>query len=151
MIGLIQRVTKANCTADGQFRGAIDKGLVILVCAEKTDTDEAAVGLAKKILNYRVFADGQGKMNLSVKDIGGQLVVVSQFTLAADTNSGTRPSFSAMAAPPEEGKRLYDIFVEEISRAGLKVVTGVFGAYMSVELTNDGPVTFWLQYPKKRS
>ena len=151
MIGLIQRVTKAGCTADGQYRGSIDKGLVVLVCAEKTDTEESAIGLAKKILNYRVFADPNGKMNLSVKDIGGQLVVVSQFTLAADTNTGTRPSFSTMAAPPEQGKKLYDVFVEEISKSGLKIVTGIFGAYMSIDLTNDGPVTFWLQYPKKRN
>jgi D-tyrosyl-tRNA(Tyr) deacylase len=148
MITLLQRVSCASCVADGVPSGKVGRGLMLLVCAERGDTEKDAVQLAEKVLKYRVFADENGKMNLSVTDIGGGLLVVPQFTLAADTQSGTRPSFSK-AAPPEEGKRLFEAFVRRIQASGLQTGLGVFGAHMQVSLVNDGPVTFWLQVPKK--
>lgn len=148
MISLLQRVSSASCVADGVPSGAVGRGLMLLVCAERGDTEKDAVQLAEKVLKYRVFTDENGKMNLSVTDIGGGLLVVPQFTLAADTQSGTRPSFSK-AAPPEEGKRLFEAFLSRIQASGLKTGQGVFGAHMQVSLVNDGPVTFWLQVPKK--
>jgi D-tyrosyl-tRNA(Tyr) deacylase len=144
MIALIQRVTQGRVTIDGATVGAIGPGLVALVCAERNDGVAQADALVRKLLGYRVFADAQGKMNLSVADIGGALLLVPQFTLAADTMSGTRPSFTP-AAQPELGRQLFDRFVEQARELHASVESGRFGAYMQVELTNDGPVTFWLQ------
>jgi len=144
MIALLQRVTAAQVVVDGAVVGAIDGGLMVLVCAEKGDTEKEADALLAKLLAYRVFSDDAGKMNRSVTDVAGGLLLVPQFTLAADTRSGTRPSFSPAAAP-EDGRRLFDHFVRQArARHGI-VATGQFGADMKVTLTNDGPVTFWLQ------
>ncbi|UCG99075.1 MAG: D-tyrosyl-tRNA(Tyr) deacylase [Burkholderiales bacterium] len=144
MIALIQRVTQARVRAGGADVGAIDRGVLALVCAERGDTEREADALLAKLLALRLFADPQGRMNLSVVDVGGGLLLVPQFTLAADTSGGTRPSFSP-AAPPAEGERLFDHFVAEARARHAPVATGIFGAHMQVELTNDGPVTFWLQ------
>ncbi|HJV84831.1 MAG TPA: D-aminoacyl-tRNA deacylase [Noviherbaspirillum sp.] len=144
MIALLQRVLEARVTVEGESIGAIGKGLMVLVCAERNDSEREADALLSKLLGYRVFADDAGKMNRSVVDTQGGLLLVPQFTLAADTQSGTRPSFTPAAAP-DEGRRLFDYFV---GRARVKhpcVETGQFGAHMQVSLTNDGPVTFWLQ------
>ncbi|GGY51529.1 D-aminoacyl-tRNA deacylase [Pseudoduganella albidiflava] len=144
MIGLLQRVTAAQVVVEGAVVGAIDAGLMVLVCAEKGDTEKEAEALLGKLLSYRVFSDDAGKMNRSVTDVAGGLLLVPQFTLAADTRSGTRPSFSPAAAPAD-GQRLFDHFVRQArARHGI-VATGQFGADMKVTLTNDGPVTFWLQ------
>jgi D-aminoacyl-tRNA deacylase len=144
MIGLLQRVSQASVVVDGDTVGAIQAGLMVLVCAEKGDTEREADALLAKLLSYRVFADEAGKMNRSVTDTGGALLLVPQFTLAADTRSGTRPSFSP-AASPEDGRRLFDHFVRRATERHGNVSTGRFGADMKVSLTNDGPVTFWLQ------
>lgn len=144
MIALIQRVTHARVRVDGAVIGEIGPGLLALVCAERGDTENQADALLAKLLALRVFADDAGRMNRSVREVDGGLLIVSQFTLAADTNSGTRPSFTPAAAP-EIGRRLYDHFVTQARRAHPRVATGAFGAMMQVELTNDGPVTFWLQ------
>ena len=153
MIALIQRVRRAEVRVvdDGSERvtGAIGQGLLALVCAERGDTEANADKLLAKLLGYRVFSDAAGKMNLSVQNIDGNgaaggLLLVSQFTLAADTNSGLRPSFTP-AAPPEEGRRLFDYFVAAAREKHTSVETGEFGADMQVSLVNDGPVTFWLQ------
>ena len=144
MIALIQRVKRADVRVGERVTGAIDAGLLALVCAERGDNEAAADKLLAKMLGYRVFSDTEGKMNLSVQSIGGGLLLVSQFTLAADTNSGLRPSFTP-AAPPDEGKRLFDYFVGEARAKHSIVETGEFGAEMQVSLVNDGPVTFWLQ------
>ena len=143
MIGLIQRVSSADVIADGEPSGAIGPGLLLLLGVEKGDTSADLEKLLNKTLNYRVFGDDKGHMNLSLLDVGGELMIVSQFTLAADTKKGLRPSFSS-AAPPEDAELLYNEFVE---RAGqqVTVATGKFGADMKVSLTNDGPVTFLLQ------
>jgi len=144
MIALLQRVSHASVAVDGAQIGAIDAGLLVLVCAEKGDTEREADALLAKLLAYRVFGDDAGKMNRSVTDVGGGLLLVPQFTLAADTNSGTRPSFSP-AASPQHGLRLFDHFVARARARHPLVATGRFGADMKVALTNDGPVTFWLQ------
>jgi D-tyrosyl-tRNA(Tyr) deacylase len=144
MIGLIQRVAQASVTVDGAVIGAIGRGLLVLVCAEKGDTEREADALLAKLLGYRVFADDAGKMNRSVADVAGGLLLVPQFTLAADTRSGTRPSFSP-AAPPADGRRLFDHVVRQASARHAIVETGRFGADMQVALVNDGPVTFWLR------
>ena len=144
MIALLQRVTAAQVVVDGAVVGAIDGGLMVLVCAEKGDTEKDAETLLGKLLSYRVFSDDAGKMNRSVTDVAGGLLLVPQFTLAADTRSGTRPSFSPAAAPAD-GKRLFDHFVQQALTRHAVVATGQFGADMKVTLTNDGPVTFWLQ------
>ena len=144
MIVVLQRVTQATVDIDEKTVGQIGKGLMVLVCAEKGDTDEKARLLAQRLLRYRVFEDENGKMNLSVTDVKGGLLLISQFTLAADTTRGNRPSFTP-AAPPDEGKRLFDIFVQETEKSGLTVQTGQFGAYMRVSLVNDGPVTLTLR------
>lgn len=144
MIVVLQRVTQAKVDIDEKTVGQIGKGLMVLVCAEKGDTDEKARLLAQRLLRYRVFEDENGKMNLSVTDVKGGLLLISQFTLAADTTRGNRPSFTP-AAPPDEGKRLFDIFVQETEKSCLTVQTGQFGAYMRVSLVNDGPVTLTLR------
>ena len=151
MIGLLQRVSQASVAVDGEVVGAIGRGLMVLVCAEKGDTEREAEALLARLLGYRVFSDEAGKMNRSVTDVEGGLLLVPQFTLAADTRSGTRPSFSPAAAP-EEGRRLFDHFVRQARERHAKVETGRFGADMQVSLTNDGPVTFWLRIdPPKAS
>ncbi|WP_313704365.1 D-aminoacyl-tRNA deacylase [Massilia sp.] len=144
MIGLLQRVSQASVVVDGATVGAIETGLMVLVCAEKGDTEREADALLAKLLGYRVFSDEAGKMNRSVTDIGGALLLVPQFTLAADTRSGTRPSFSP-AANPDDGRRLFDYFVRRACERHGKVETGQFGADMKVALINDGPVTIWLR------
>ena len=143
MIGLIQRVSAADVLADGEPSGSIGPGLLLLLGVQKGDTSADAEKLLNKTLNYRVFGDQKGHMNLSLLDVGGELMIVSQFTLAADTRKGLRPSFSS-AAPPEEAEALYDGFVEA-AREKVTVATGRFGADMKVSVTNDGPVTFLLQ------
>ena len=144
MIGLLQRVSKADVVVEGEQIGVIGTGLMVLVCAERGDTEKEADLLLGKLLAYRVFADDAGKMNRSVTDVQGGLLLVPQFTLAADTRSGTRPSFTP-AAPPAEGKQLFDHFVTQAKARHGMVQTGRFGADMQVSLTNNGPVTFWLQ------
>ena len=148
MIGLLQRVIQASVVVGGQSVGAIGPGLMVLVCAEKGDTEREADALLAKLLAYRVFSDDAGKMNRSVTDVEGGLLLVPQFTLAADTRSGTRPSFTP-AASPADGKRLFDHFVAAARSRHPVVETGQFGADMQVSLTNDGPVTFWLQVEPK--
>ncbi|WGG49703.1 D-aminoacyl-tRNA deacylase [Rugamonas sp. DEMB1] len=148
MIALLQRVSGASVVVDGANIGAIDAGLLVLLCAERADTEKEADALLNKLLGYRVFADAAGKMNLSVSDVGGGLLLVPQFTLAADTKSGTRPSFTP-AASPQDGLRLFDHFVGQARARHPVVETGRFGADMKVSLTNDGPVTFWLQVSAK--
>ena len=145
MIALIQRVAEARVAVGGESAGAIGRGILALVGVERGDTEAEAARLAERVLGYRVFPDAQGKMNLSLLDIGGELLAVPQFTLAADTKSGTRAGFSAAAAP-DEGRRLFDLFVEKAS-GKVKTRAGRFGADMKVSLVNDGPVTFWLQAP----
>ena len=149
MIALIQRVRRAEVRVDDRVTGAIGQGLLALVCAERGDTDAQADKLLAKLLGYRVFSDAAGKMNLPVQNIDGNgtvggLLLVSQFTLAADTNSGLRPSFTPAAAP-DEGRRLFDYFVAAAREKHPLVETGEFGAQMQVSLVNDGPVTLWLQ------
>lgn len=144
MIGLLQRVQSASVTVEGKVIGSAGKGLMVLVCAEKGDTEEQCEKLAKKVLAYRIFEDEKGKMNKSLTDIQGDILIVSQFTLAADTAKGLRPSFTP-AADPETGKKLYKHFVETVKQSGLRTETGEFGAYMQVSLVNDGPVTIWLK------
>ena len=149
MIGLLQRVSEASVTVDGDVTGAIGHGLMVLVCAEKGDTEREADALLAKLLTYRVFSDDAGKMNRSVTDVAGGLLLVPQFTLAADTRSGTRPSFSPAAAP-EDGRRLFDHVVRQARERHGIVETGRFGADMKVALINDGPVTFWLRIDPPR-
>jgi D-tyrosyl-tRNA(Tyr) deacylase len=144
VIGLIQRVSGAQVVVDGEKIAAIGVGLLVFVGVEREDTAEKAAKLAARLLAYRVFADAAGKMNQSVRDVGGALLLVPQFTLAADTRSGLRPSFSR-AAPPDAGARLFDALVAAVAATGNAHACGVFGADMKVTLTNDGPVTFWLQ------
>ncbi len=144
MIGLLQRVSEASVRVDGETIGAIGPGLMVLLCAEKGDTEREADALLGKLLSYRVFSDEAGKMNRSVTDTRGGLLLVPQFTLAADTKSGTRPSFSPAAAP-EDGRRLFEHVVRQARERHGIVQTGKFGADMKVSLVNDGPVTFWLQ------
>jgi D-tyrosyl-tRNA(Tyr) deacylase len=144
VIALLQRVTQASVSVEGQEIGRIQKGLMVLVCAERDDTEKEAQALLMKLLTYRVFSDAAGKMNLNLEQADGALLLVPQFTLAADTRSGTRPSFTP-AAPPDVAKKLFDYFVASARDAHAIVETGRFGADMQVSLTNDGPVTFWLQ------
>ena len=140
MISVLQRVSEARVIVDGAAIGEIGAGLLVLVCAERGDTEAQADRLLAKLLKLRIFGDAAGKMNRSVQDVGGGLLVVSQFTLAADTSGGNRPSFTNAAAP-EEGRRLYDYFVAQARAAHPLVRTGEFGADMKVHLVNDGPVT----------
>ncbi len=140
MKALLQRVAEARVEIEGRTAGAIEAGLLVLLCAERGDSDVLTRRMLEKILKLRIFADAAGKMNRSVQDIGGGLLIISQFTLAADTSGGNRPSFT-MAAAPDEGRRLYELFVERARAAHPIVQTGEFGAAMRVTLVNDGPVT----------
>lgn len=140
---LIQRVSEASVTIDHDTVGAIEKGFMVLVCAEPGDSQEDVNFLARKTLALRIFADDAGKMNLSIGDVGGEVLAVSQFTLAARWRKGNRPGFTD-AAPPEEGERLFNAYVEALRSGGIAVETGRFGAEMQVALVNDGPVTLWL-------
>jgi D-aminoacyl-tRNA deacylase len=142
MRALIQRTTGARVTVDGRVVGEIGAGLVILVCAMRGDGEAEADWLARKAVNLRIFRDDEGRMNRSLLDVGGSALVVSQFTLAAETR-GNRPGFSTAAAP-EDGRRLYERFAAAVAGHGVAVATGDFGAVMQVALTNDGPVTIWL-------
>ena len=144
MLGLIQRVRRASVEVDGKDVGAIDRGILLLLGIEKTDTQASADKLLDKVLVYRIFADQDNKMNCNVQQIHGGVLVVSQFTLAADTRKGLRPSFSS-AAPPAQAEQLYDYFVARLRERHPQVATGIFAADMQVSLINDGPVTFMLQ------
>lgn len=143
MRALVQRVTRASVSVDGAVTGEIGPGLLILVCAMQGDDEARAAALAAKVARLRIFKDAAGKMNLSLLDTGGAALVVSQFTLAADTSRGHRPGFS-YAAPPAEGERLYRHFSAALAALGPRVENGIFGADMAVSLVNDGPVTIWL-------
>ena len=144
MIGLLQRVTMASVMVAQQTIAHINQGLVILIGIERSDTKLQADRLLHRLLNYRVFADNEGKMNLSLIDIQGDLLLVPQFTLPADTHKGNRPSFTP-AAPPQQGEKLFNYLCTQAQAQYPKVVVGQFGAMMQVSLVNDGPVTFWLQ------
>jgi D-tyrosyl-tRNA(Tyr) deacylase len=144
MIALLQRVAQARVEVDGASVGSIGPGLLVLVCAERGDSESEADRLLERVLGYRVFGDAAGKMNLSLRDVRGGLLLVPQFTLAADTHKGMRPSFTPAAAPAE-GERLFDYFVARARALHAPVETGRFGAHMQVSLTNDGPVTIWLR------
>ena len=144
MIGLIQRVTEARVEVDNRTVAQIGRGILALIGVEKQDESATARRLAQRIIQYRIFPDADGKMNLSLHDTDGELLLVPQFTLPADTRKGNRPSFSS-AAPPETGQRLFLELADYAREAQITVKTGVFGANMRVSLTNDGPVTFWLQ------
>ena len=144
MIALLQRVTEAAVTVDGETVGTIGPGLLVLVGVERDDDEAKAERLLERLLGYRVFPDDEGRMNLSLADTGGGLLLVPQFTLAADTRKGTRPSFTP-AAPPEAGVHLFDYLLQRAWEGHPDVQSGRFGADMQVKLTNDGPVTFWLQ------
>ena len=144
MIALIQRVAEARVRIAGETAGEIGRGVLALIGVERGDGEREATRLAERVLGYRIFPDAEGKMNRSLADIGGGLLLVPQFTLAADTRSGTRPGFSTAAAP-EEGRRLFDVLLNLCREKHAAVATGRFGADMQVSLVNDGPVTFWLQ------
>jgi len=150
MIGLLQRVSHSRVTVSERIVGEIGPGLMVLVGVEKGDTEVQATRLVERLLQYRVFGDATGRMNLSLSDTAGGLLLVPQFTLAADTRKGTRPGFST-AAPPDEGRRLFDFAVQTARQRHPTVATGEFGAHMEVTLVNDGPVTFWLQIEPERS
>lgn len=143
MRALVQRVSRARVSVEGRTTGEVGAGLMILVCAMQGDTEAEADKLAQKIVKLRIFKDAADKMNLSLADTGGAALVVSQFTLAADTSRGNRPGFST-AAPPAEGERLYTYFSDRLRALGITVANGEFGADMDVELVNQGPVTIWL-------
>ncbi|HEY9182249.1 MAG TPA: D-aminoacyl-tRNA deacylase [Gammaproteobacteria bacterium] len=144
MIGLIQRVSGAKVEVDGEIIAEIGVGVLVLVGIERGDGPDEATKLASRLAAYRIFADDAGKMNRSVREVGGSLLLVPQFTLAADTSGGLRPSFSR-AAPPEHGQAMFDALVAAVAATGVAHAHGRFGADMKVTLTNDGPVTFWLQ------
>jgi D-tyrosyl-tRNA(Tyr) deacylase len=144
MIGLIQRVQKASVNVEGKTVGAIDKGILLLLGVEKTDTEASIEKLARKVVNYRIFSDDDGKMNLSLLDISGELLVVSQFTLVAQTDKGNRPGFST-GASAEQGKQLYEAFIAHVNQHYLTCQTGSYGDDMQVSLINDGPATFYFK------
>jgi len=146
MIGLLQRVSEASVSVAGETVGAIGPGLLVLVGVERNDAESQAERLLERLLGYRVFTDAAGRMNRSLRDTGGGLLLVPQFTLAADTHKGTRPSFSP-AASPAEGSRLFDHLLRQARDRHSLVASGVFGADMRVSLINEGPVTFWLRAP----
>ena len=143
MIALISRVSSASVTVDGQCVGAIEAGLLALVAVQPDDSDSDVRRMSERLLGYRVFADAQGRMNRSLRDVGGGLLLVSQFTLAADTSGGMRPSFTS-AAPPGLARERFDALVTQCRNLGVGVEIGRFGAHMEVASVNDGPVTFWL-------
>lgn len=143
MRALVQRVSEASVEVGGRITGQTGPGLLVLVCAMQGDDQAQADRLAGRVARLRIFRDGRGRMNLSLLDTGGSALVVSQFTLAADTRTGNRPGFS-LAAAPADGQRLYERFVQTLRETGPAVQTGIFGAEMAVRLTNDGPVTIWL-------
>jgi len=144
MIALIQRVSEAQVRVGGELVGAIQRGVLALIGVQRADTAESGARLLERLLSYRVFPDAEGRMNLSVREIGGGLLLVPQFTLAADTKKGTRAGFSTAAAP-EEAQRLFADLLARAQAAYAPVSAGVFGAHMHVALVNDGPVTFWLE------
>ena len=144
MIGLLQRVSAARVEMEGETVGAINAGLLVLVGVERGDTEAQANRLLERLLGYRIFANAEGRMNRSLREIEGGLLLVPQFTLAADTRKGMRPSFTP-AAPPDEGERLFGYLLTQARQQHTPVAAGRFGADMQVSLTNDGPVTFWLQ------
>jgi D-tyrosyl-tRNA(Tyr) deacylase len=144
VIGLIQRVSQARVRVASEVVGEIGRGLLALVGVAKDDTEARADRLLERLLGYRVFPDAEGRMNLCLRDVGGGLLLVSQFTLVADTRKGMRPSFSS-GAPPADGRRLFEHLVRRARDAHPQVATGVYAADMQVELINDGPVTFWLE------
>ena len=144
MIALLQRVSNASVVVRNKTIAEIEKGILLFIGVEKNDNEDTANRLCERFLSYRVFSDEQDKMNLSVRDIDGDVLLVPQFTLAADTRKGNRPSFSS-AAPPEVGEQLFDYVVTQTRLQHAKLATGMFGADMKVSLLNDGPVTFWLQ------
>ena len=146
MIALIQRVSEAAVHVNGHVTGSIGHGILALVGVERGDSEKEADRLLQRLLAYRIFPDDEGRMNLDVREAGGGLLLVPQFTLAANTNKGNRPSFTSAAAPAE-GERLFDHFVAQARQNTAEVGTGRFGADMKVHLVNDGPVTFWLQVP----
>jgi D-aminoacyl-tRNA deacylase len=144
MIALIQRVTRADVRVSGEIVGAIERGILALIGVRKGDDTATADRLLERLLSYRIFPDAQDRMNLSLRDIGGALLLVPQFTLAADTHKGTRAGFSTAAAP-EVAHGLFDYLLERARTSQVTVAAGIFGANMQVSLTNDGPVTFWLE------
>lgn len=144
MIGLIQRVSRAQVDVAGETVGQIERGILLLLGVEKEDTQAHADKLLHRVLNYRIFPDETGRMNLSLKDINGGLLIVPQFTLPADTRKGMRPSFTP-AAPPETGEMLFNVFCNNAMQQFNNIQKGIFSADMQVSLTNDGPVTFWLR------
>lgn len=144
MLGLIQRVSHASVAVSGDIVGEIDRGILLFLGVQREDTEGSARKLLHKVMHYRIFPDDEGKMNLNVQQVGGGLLVVSQFTLAADTQKGLRPSFTS-SAPPEMAEGLYDYFVEQAKQVCPPLATGIFGANMQVSLCNDGPVTFMLE------
>ena len=144
MIGLMQRVTEASVTVDGRTTGAIGRGLLVLAAVQPEDTEKDVIRMAERLVTYRVFPDEQDRMNRSLLDENLGLLLVPQFTLAADTRKGTRPSFTS-AAPPDKGRACFDLLVAACRRQVPDTQTGEFGANMQVQLVNDGPVTFWLE------
>ena len=146
MIGLLQRITEARVEVKGETVGAVGAGLLVLIGVQRGDMERQADRLLERLLSFRVFPDDDGKMNLDLRTVKGGLLLIPQFTLAADTRKGTRPSFTS-AAPPQESKVLFDYLLKQARAAHDPVDTGQFGAHMLVSLTNDGPVTFWLEVP----
>lgn len=150
MIGLIQRVGSAEVRVDGRLVGAITRGVLAFIAVRRNDGEAEAARLLERLLSYRIFPDAAGRMNLSLREVDGGLLLVPQFTLAADTSKGTRAGFSS-AAEPEEARRLFGYLLETARGAYPHVSAGVFGAHMQVSLVNDGPVTFWLEAPAPRA
>jgi D-tyrosyl-tRNA(Tyr) deacylase len=150
MIALLQRVSEASVHVNGKLVGRIDRGILALIGVQRGDSEAQADRLLQRLIAYRMFPDSEGRMNRNLVQAGGRLLLVPQFTLAADTNSGNRPSFTP-AAPPEEGQRLFNLFVAKARAKMDGVATGEFGADMKVALVNDGPVTFWLEVPPTAS
>jgi D-tyrosyl-tRNA(Tyr) deacylase len=144
MLGLIQRVSHASVEVNGSIVGKIERGILLLLAVQRADTEESAQKLLHKVMHYRIFPDAEDKMNLNVQQANGNLLIVPQFTLAADTHKGLRPSFTS-SAPPALAEKLYNIFVAEAKQVCPQLATGVFGANMQVTLCNDGPVTFMLE------